>query len=665
MGEPQPNPAPGCRGAMLDKQGKCLPAPPQCPEGMLPDPQQEDITCVAACEYVPTPGTFKLELKQHFMPLQSVSPPVVVQLDDDDCDGKITENDIPDIIVAHFEPLPFLHLGTPGTLYALSIIEGELVVKWKLDKQIAPAAMIAAGDIDGDGVAEIVTCAMNDADPVNSGVLALRADGTQLWKQTDTKKVHCGYDAPALADPLQTGKPMVLVGFTLLDGATGAIVQELAPAKVPGVYLNGFSDVDDDGMLDVLSGQQAFRADGSVIWDLSSGEKAIPAGYHGVGDLDFDGMPEIIVVSPSSPYVEPISGSPHVLSLLRANPNLPDGVEVLRKSINLDAKIPPKSLFGGGAPVIADFDGDGVPDVGTATSASYVVLSGEKLMDPDISDSDVFMWVREIHDKSSATTGSSVFDFNGDGKAEVLYADEKDLYVYNGKDGADLLPKICNTSGTLWEYPVVADVDNDGQADILVVSNDYYKESQGLVCDGGVATFGLRIYSSPNKGWVRTRGVWNQHSYHITNINEDGTIPAVEVSNWQEPGLNNYRQNKQLDSVFAAPDAVVNLLFPQCSGTYSLIAVVRNLGTAVLPSGSEVAFYKGPMPDGELVGTAKTKFALYPAQAEQVALELGDLHPDVQNGLVDVYAIVSVPAVECRTDNNTSALKSGACSVPL
>jgi hypothetical protein len=30
---------------------------------------------------------------------------------------------------------------------------------------------------------------------------------------------------------------------------------------------------------------------------------------------------------------------------------------------------------------------------------------------------------------------------------------------------------ICNTTGTLWEYLVVADVDNDGQADIVVASN--------------------------------------------------------------------------------------------------------------------------------------------------------------------------------------------------
>jgi hypothetical protein len=210
----------------------------------------------------------------------------------------------------------------------------------------------------------------------------------------------------------------------------------------------------------------------------------------------------------------------------------------------------------------------------------------------------------------------------------------------------------------------IAVIDNDGQADVLVVSNDYYKDNLMIFCDGGATTRGLRIYGSPNDGFVRTRRVWNQHTYHISNINEDGTIPAVEATNWLEPGLNNYRQNKQPGGAFSAPDAVVSLLYPQCSGVFSLIATVRNLGSAVLPPGAQVSFYKGAQPDGELLGTAATQLVLFPAQAEQVAIELGDMHPDVQNGTVDVYAVVETQAVECRTDNNTSAQESGACIPP-
>ncbi len=210
----------------------------------------------------------------------------------------------------------------------------------------------------------------------------------------------------------------------------------------------------------------------------------------------------------------------------------------------------------------------------------------------------------------------------------------------------------------------IAVIDNDGQADVLVVSNDYFKDILQIFCDGGVTTRGLRIYGSPNKGFVRTRRVWNQHTYHITNINEDGTIPAVEATNWLEPGLNNYRQNKQPDGAFAAPDAIVSLLYPKCIGDFALVAVVRNLGTAVLPPGAQVEFYKGDQPNGELIGTAATKLALFPAQAEQVAIELGDTQPDVQSGDIDVYAVVTTPSAECRTDNNTSKQDTGQCMPP-
>jgi hypothetical protein len=663
LGDPIPPPPPECQGGTINKQGKCLPQPPECEDGVVPDPN--NVTCIAKCEYVPEPGAFALELRHALPELQSASPPIVVQLDDDDCDGKVTENDIPEIVVSYFKPVYGLPDGTPGTLHVLSIKDGQPVTKWTAPEKIAPIAVSAAGDLDGDGVAEIVTCAAPKAgDARNTGVIAFKADGSVLWEQPDNTKVHCGYDSPALADPLQTGKPMVLVGFTLLDGATGAIVQQLDPAAPAGVYINGFADVDDDGQLDVVAGQRAYRVDGTNIWDLSVGPDAIPAGYHGIGDFDLDGLPDVVVVSPSAGFVEPNSGKPHTISLLRVDPNKPGGVEVVRNSIDLNAKEPPQSPFGGGPPIVADFDGDGVPDVGTATSSAYVVLSGKKLMDPAVADTDTFLWVRKTRDKSSAVTGSSVFDFEGDGSAEALYGDEINLWIYRGTDGMDLLPKFCNTNGTLWEYPVVADVDNDGQADVLVVSNDYYKDILGIVCDGGVTTSGLRIYGSPNNSFVRTRRVWNQHTYHITNINEDGTIPLVEANNWTEPGLNNYRQNKQPDGVFGAPDAIVALLYPKCFGVFSLVALVRNLGSASLPPGAKVTFYKGEMPNGEVIGEATTKLALYPAQAEQVAIELGEMHPDVQSGTVPVYAVVTTPAIECRTDNNFSAQESGACVPP-
>jgi hypothetical protein len=47
-------------------------------------------------------------------------------------------------------------------------------------------------------------------------------------------------------------------------------------------------------------------------------------------------------------------------------------------------------------------------------------------------------WSTAVSDYSSSVTGSSVFDFEGDGRAEVIYGDEYYLRIYRGVDGSEL-----------------------------------------------------------------------------------------------------------------------------------------------------------------------------------------------------------------------------------
>ena len=75
-------------------------------------------------------------------------------------------------------------------------------------------------------------------------------------------------------------------------------------------------------------------------------------------------------------------------------------------------------------------------------------------------------WKRDSDDDSSRATSSSVFDFNGDGAAEVLYNDECEFRVYEGQSG-EVLFAAMSRSRTGIENPVVADVDNDGNAEVV------------------------------------------------------------------------------------------------------------------------------------------------------------------------------------------------------
>ena len=299
-----------------------------------------------------------------------------------------------------------------------------------------------------------------------------------------------------------------------------------------------------------------------------------------------------------------------------------------------------------------------------AGGVGYVVFDGRELTDPAVPGPDTLIWIQPTVDCSSASTGSTVFDFNGDGRAEVVYSDQQRMRIYDGPTG-NVLFQTCNTTATLIENPVIADVDNDGHADIVVISNAYGSNSVGIQCNDGVANgqSGVRVFGDPAGAWVRTRRVWNEHAYHITNVGEDGSIPQIEAQNYLTPGLNNFRQNKQPGSEFAAPDAVVSIA-PECTGAYALAATVRNIGEAPLPAGVTVGFYAGAPGSGTPLGSGVTTRALYPAEAEVVLLPGVDTA--IQSGTV--YAIVddgSPPHplwTECRTDNTTSAAISGRCS---
>ena len=122
-----------------------------------------------------------------------------------------------------------------------------------------------------------------------------------------------------------------------------------------------------------------------------------------------------------------------------------------------------------------------------------------------------------------------MFDFEGDGAAEVVYADEHTLWIFDGATGAVKMQQDGHASGTLMEYPLIADVDNDGSTEIIVASNNY--------------TFsgwtGITVIGDADMSWVAARPIWNQYAYHITNVNSDGSIPETQQDNWLT--WNNFR----------------------------------------------------------------------------------------------------------------------------
>jgi hypothetical protein len=110
--------------------------------------------------------------------------------------------------------------------------------------------------------------------------------------------------------------------------------------------------------------------------------------------------------------------------------------------------------------------------------------------------------------------GATAFDFDGDGAAEVVHRDEDRWSVLAGRDGSVLHVEDL-PSGTNHETPVVANLDDDPWAEIVVPSM------------GGWYAI---VHEVP--GSATPRPIFNQMPYHDTNVLGDGGVPVPEPPHW-------------------------------------------------------------------------------------------------------------------------------------
>ena len=112
-------------------------------EVLLFEPEGDEIDCLPKCEVIPE-GGFDPTVKFHWSGGDSMMTPVVVQLDDDNCDDIVDERDIPEIVFATFVGGAYTE---NGTLRVISIVGGQIVEKWQVNPQapqMNPGLSIAA-----------------------------------------------------------------------------------------------------------------------------------------------------------------------------------------------------------------------------------------------------------------------------------------------------------------------------------------------------------------------------------------------------------------------------------------------------------------------------------------------------------------------------------------
>lgn len=594
---------------------------------------------------------------------QVVMTPLVANLDDDNGDGFIDERDFPEIIFMTFCGSSFrangilraVHGGGPargGDFFATCGTtewhEGDpLSISCSCaTANLDPTSTAAVGDIDGDGIPEIIVAGEGDRLRIfsNTGVPLVTSSFT----------IPAGNPAVAIANFDGAGFAEIAVGreiYTLERDTSGALVfvdefrGSLGQGRNGQGPISCIADLDGDGRQELIGGSTVYRfpvappgatrrsdCTGAetipdeidwcagrlpVLWDARSiNAAAIREGFCAVADV-WGADP----TQPPGP-MNPLDGIPEVITVTSGRLQIFDS----RDGTMIDDRNLPTGR--GGAPNIDDFDGDGFPEVGTAGDNEYILidLQAPTAMCPvwprtfidgvaglqgnpmravpgaicmtgaDCGDIDQFAcnvstgqcvclhngWLRRTEDSSSRVTGSSVFDFNGDGAAEVVYNDECFFRIYAGIDGTVLF-RENSPSRTRTENPVVADVDNDGNAEIIFAASN----ESGFCSVGNNFNNGIEVWGDVSDSWVGARRIYNQHAYHVTNVFESSGIATREAESWLPWGgrlYNSYRSQPRSSGV--APDLTITAVQITSPGaTCGMLSTTIDITVRVLNAG--------------------------------------------------------------------------------
>lgn len=515
-------------------------------------------TCNADCYYIPPCGQISLGVQWTSDAETGTYSPLVAG--DMDADG------IPDIVTTNVEA-PDLYIIDGAT--GLTKIHVIAPTVWP--GGTAPAI----ADLDHDGFGEIVIVGFDRL------LYCYEHDGTLKY----TSAIQVGYDSryrysvPNIADFDHDGWAEVNIGNQVFNGQTGALLAQGGPTVSAGehparvavgfsfaspVAIDALPDAfcpDCDG-LEIVAGNQVLSVNlvTGAVTPVVTAAAPFTDGFTSVVDFDRDGDLDAIVQGRKTTnnfntvYCWEIE-SPTIMRQFQLLNNWQEGASRVN---------------------VADLNGDGQLELSFVSHPRLYALRNNFTI----------MWTNAIYDASSITC-SSVFDFCGDGSADIIYRGQDKLQVLNGATGQISWQDNC-VSATHIENPLVLDVDADGQTEIVIQCGapDYATTGSGTVV----------AYEAVGTPGIASRRVWNQHAYFNTNINDDLSVPRYQ----QNPHIigDSLRMNTFLNQffnpTFPSPDGALTLQNVVCDRDSLEISVTLcNSGDNLLPPQTPVSAYKG------------------------------------------------------------------------
>ena len=436
-------------------------------------PYNDEITHDEQCRLDTKPGIFEAQIQCRWQPTgmevgsKNVELPPLV--------GHFGNKQGLKTVVAVWSYDPtVLRFINPETCETLESLKYSMNDRWYNS--------LAAADLDGDGLLELIAVDSKKRPVAFKYNASLKKH--EVWWNADLEDAG---SILSIYDINGDGKPEVVLGEAVIDATTGETIYAGANKYDYQTSAIGNFDRNAEGMATLAISNHVYKWDDeNKTWkQIAEFPTGTAKQYYHLAYADFgtsadsssrfdftklDGTPEIVATGDSKLFIlelVPKTGAP---GKYKAN------------------KIMEVSGFEVGGPItIGDFNNDGLPEIGMASKGQFGVYDPKckgyeegKCADKNI------LWERWSQDASSGTTGSSLFDFDGDGQAEAVYADECFTRVYEGKTGR-ILFSAKRSSDTSIEGPVVSDIDGDGSAEILMGSDvpmDCYDDTNKLVSGG-------------------------------------------------------------------------------------------------------------------------------------------------------------------------------------
>jgi len=508
--------------------------------------------------------------------------------------------------------------GGEDRIFVINPVSGDSLFSIPSQGFSSFSSIVSIADVDNDNIPELffnISRSINIPD--RGRIVCMNVDGAIRWisddYHVDNTREQCT-GTIGFADFNQDGIPEVYVGnrifnartgVKLVDGGDFGIGQSMSFGVSVAAQLDG-----DPFDLELAAGYTVYKVnitnpDGPLGNTMTPYNIQVDGKYRdgltAIGDINGDGILDVIVHSETPQFESRLyaytlaSGSPTLIAKV-----IPP-VNTLNNSLNVHSI---------NTPVIGRISPSGFPSI--LIIREYQLLSYQYDGTINLAPQWTFP-----HTDESANTSVALFDLNGDGIAEIIHRDETHLRIIDGSSSIPVEIAITPCSSpTHYEGPIVGDMLNNGSSQICVTCRDG--------ADGNYLAR-VKVFGSPDSlpPWAPGRKIWNQYAYHINNVNDDLTIPAIQKNNATDLNgrYNSFmEQQSLLDTNGYYRQRAASLYgelgciyYDPSSQLYTISFDLHNRADASLtaPAGIPVAFYDGdPLTSGNQLGVYLTTQAL-------------------------------------------------------